>query len=155
MKERFFLQIPLVLVLAFGIAMMISCGSAPKFSDVAGKEWKLIEVRIDGNGILFDRKTLSDEDAGDIFTMNFDAENISGTGAPNQYSAPYTSNKQSISIMPMRSTLMAAIRQPEKLREQDFFTYMQNAYEWKMGKGSLELLSKTEDGGEVTLVFSL
>jgi len=150
MKKLFFLLVPV------GIAMIMSCSSAPKFSDVAGKEWKLIEVRIGGISVLFDRNTLSGEGAGDIFTMNFDAETISGIGAPNRYSAPYTlSGKQGISIMPMRSTLMASIRQPEKLREYDFFTYMQNAYEWKLEKPNLELLSKTEDGGEVILVFSL
>ena len=155
MKKRFFLQI-LVLVPILGIAMIMSCGSSPKFSDVVGKEWKLIEVRTGGKNIVFDRNTLSNEDAGDIFTMNFDAETISGTGAPNSYSAPYTlSSKQSISIMPVRSTMMAAIRQPEKLRENDFFTYMQNVSTWNLAKNNLELYSKTEDGGEVVLVFSL
>lgn len=138
------------------IALMISCNSAPKFSDVTGKEWKLIEVYADGKDILFDRETLSNEDAGDIFTLNIDAGNISGTGAPNRYTAPYTLGKnQAISITIVNATLMAAIRQPEKLKEQEFFVFMQNIYEWGFANEKLELHTKTENGAEVKLVFSL
>jgi len=56
------------------IAVIISCGSTPKFSDVSGKDWKLIEVNVDDRVILFDRSTLAKEDAGDVFTFNFDGK---------------------------------------------------------------------------------
>jgi len=149
MRKQYFL---LVLV----VIMTTGCISAPKFSDVTGKEWKLIEVNVNDRSILFDRKTLKNEEGVDIFTISISAENISGTGAPNRYSGRYTlSADQAISLSPERSTTMPPLKQPEKLREQDFFVYMQNVYKWNMVKKNLELYSKTEDNAEVRMVFSL
>ena len=162
MRKQLFL---LVLI----IIMTTACGSTPKFSSVTGKEWKLIEVhvtevltgaedtsRINERDILFDRKTLTDEDAGDYFIFNIDDENISGTGAPNRYAGQYTlGDSQAISLSPERSTTIPPLKQPEKLREQDFFIYMQNVYKWNLVNKKLELYSKTEDDTEVRMVFSL
>ena len=151
MKESFF-----AIVLIVAMAASVSCGSSPKFSDITGKEWKLIEVHIDGRDIDFDRSVLANDGFSELFTLNFDAQNISGVGAPNRYSAPYTQDKnQTISIKLARSTMMASIREPEKLKEQDYFVYIQNAYEWKLDDKNLRLLSKTEAGAEVVLVFTL
>jgi len=121
---------------------------------IEGNEWKLIEVYIDGKDTRFSRNTLP-EDLRNFFTLNFDAELISGVGAPNLYSAPYTKGDNQISIMLMRSTMMASFFQPENLNEHDFFVYLQNTHEWKLVNENLELLSKTENGSEVRLVFSL
>jgi len=144
----------LLLILVF--AVIISCSSTPNFSDVAGKDWKLIEVNVNDRVILFDRDTLNNEDAGNIYTFNFDAQNISGTGAPNIYSGPYTlGDNQAISLSPVSSTMMAPLKQPEKLREYDFFVYLQNAYKWNLVDKKLELYSKTDDDAEVRMVFSL
>ena len=162
MRKQLFL---LVLI----IIMTTACSSTPKFSSVTGKEWKLIEVhvtevltgaedtsRINERDILFDRKTLTNEDAGDYFIFNIDDENISGTGAPNRYTGPYTlGDSQAISLSPERSTTIPPLKQPEKLREQDFFIYMQNVYKWNLVNKKLELYSKTEDDTEVRMVFSL
>ena len=122
---------------------------------ITGKEWKLIGVRINNSDTGFNRDTLSREEFAQFFTVHFDADIASGTGAPNRYSAPYTlGDNQSISIMMMRSTMMASFFQPDNLTEHDFFTYMQNSYEWKLVNNNLELRSKTADGGAVLLVFS-
>jgi len=142
------------------VAFVIGCGSKPAAtsndSDFKGKEWKLVEVWIDNKNINFDRKELINHKANHIFTVKFDAENISGTGAPNRYSAPYTlSENQIISVKPMRSTMMASLWLPEKLKENDFFIYMQNIYGWAIKSGRLELNSKTGEGRAVKLVFSL
>jgi len=98
---------------------------------------------------------LANEKAGDIFTLKFDAENLSGTGAPNRYSAPYSLDGKNISVMPIRSTQMASLWQPEKLKEYDFFIYLQNLSEWALTGGRLELTSKTGDGQAVKMIFSL
>jgi len=79
MKKQYFL---LVLV----IAVIISCTGTPRFSEVSGKDWKLIEVNVSDRVIIFDRSKLANEDAGDIFTFNFGAQSVSGKGAPNLYS---------------------------------------------------------------------
>jgi len=155
MKKQIFL-----LVLT---ALMINCAGTQgngmnttnnNRSGIEGNEWKLIEVYIDGMDISFRRNTLPEE-LKNFFTLNFDAEIVSGVGAPNRYSAPYTRGDSQISISLMRSTMMASFFEPENLNEHNFFIYLQNAYEWKLVNENLELLSKTENGSEVRLVFSL
>jgi len=149
MRKQYFL---LVLV----IAVIISCSSTPNFSAVSGKDWKLIEVNVNDRVILFDRNTLTSEDAGDIYTFNFDAQNIRGKGAPNLYSGPYTLGaNQAITMNPVSSTKMAPLKQPEKLREADYFVYLQKVYKWNLVDKKLELYSKAEDDSEVRMVFSL
>ena len=167
MKKKFF-------VLVLFAVWIISCSSTPKVpaaeemkmtvgnasnsSDgtIMGKEWKLIEVRINNRDTGFNRNILIREGFDQFFSLNFDTNNVSGVGAPNRYSAPYTlGNNQSINIMLMRSTMMASFFQPENLTEHEFFTYMQNTYEWRLDSNNLELRSKTDGGDEVSLVFSL
>ena len=92
MKKLFF-----AIILIAAIPCM-NCTSSPKvpavtFSDVIEKEWKLIEVHIDGKNINFDRSALADDGFGELFTLTFDAQNLSGVGAPNRYSVPYTQEK--------------------------------------------------------------
>jgi len=143
-------------LLILTVFILGACSSAPKFSDVAGKEWLLTEVRIQPNNILFDRNTLKSEGFENIFTLNFDAERLSGTGAPNRYMAPFTlDKKQVIKVEPIAGTLMAPLREPEKLKEREFFNYIQNANKWNFANGSFELYTTGEDEAEVVLVFSL
>jgi heat shock protein HslJ len=125
------------------------------FSGITGKEWKLTEVRINGANTGFDRRELVRDGYTEAFTLNFDAEFISGIGAPNRYSAPYSLGAgQEIKINVVRATLMAPIREPEKLREHNYFNYIQNSYKWNQVNNNLELLSKDTNGGEVILIFS-
>ena len=152
MKTKFIV----ILLAVFLVICTVGCKSTPKFSDVTGKEWKLIDVRINNKSISFDRDVLIEEGFGEIFTLNFDIERLSGTGAPNRYVAPYTLGKNlEISVKPIAGTLMAPVRQPEKLKEHDFFTYIQNTYKWNLVNANLELSTKGEDGGEATMVFKL
>ena len=130
--------------------------SLSNFSDAVGKELKLVGVYINGTNTGFNRNSSDNERFTEIYTLILDAGNVSGVGAPNRYSAPYTlGSNQSISIMLIRSTMMAALFEPENITEHDFFTYMQNAYEWRLVNNNLELYSKTADGKDVRLVFSL
>jgi heat shock protein HslJ len=137
-----------------------SCGTTQGtgFSSVMGKEWRLIEVHINdefNREILFDRRTMSRENAGNFFTVRFDNERLNGTGAPNLFNAPYAlgEEEQSISVtMPMASTRMALTR-PIRLPEHDYFTYMNNVFKWELQNQRLVLHSKTEDEREIRMVF--
>jgi len=150
------------LLIAFVLAaILMSCnttGDSSSFSSVTGKDWRLIEVRIESNfrrEVIFDRNQLSKENARDVFILKFDNANVGGTAAPNRYAAPYSLGEgQSISVNPMRTTQMAALWQPERLREHDYFAYMQNIYRWEIVSGRLVLYSKTEDGKEIRMMFS-
>ena len=129
--------------------------TVPAFSDVLGKEWKLTDILIGGKSINFDRKTLL-ADIGDIFTLTFDAERLNGVGAPNRYFTSYTHGEnQALSIRTVASTRMAPIMEPDKLKEHEYFMYIQNTYRWNLKGGKLELFSKTEKGLETVLIFSL
>jgi heat shock protein HslJ len=142
-------------LLAASLALA-ACAGTPNFSEVSGKEWKLIEVRTEPENIRFDRNKLIDEGFGDIFTLNFDAGQISGKGAPNRYVAPYELGaNQSMSVKTPAGTLMAPIVEPEKLKEREFFIYVENIYKWDFRNGSLELLTKGLDGREAVMVFIL
>jgi heat shock protein HslJ len=148
MKRQFFL-----LILAG--ALIMGCNSTPNFSSVTKKDWKLVKAQINGREVRLDRKALASENAGNNFTLKFDGGSISGTGTANTCSASYTAgNNQKISIRSIRTTTVPT-RQPEKIWEQKFFLYLQNAYEWTMVNKNLEIHSKTEDGDEVKLEFSL
>lgn len=162
MKKIFFVCL---LITAF----LVSCKSVPKvekntagekvsseFSNVTGKDWKLIEVRIKNVDTGFNRRSLTRSETMDYFTVNFNPEMISGVGAPNRYSAPYKLGEgKSISILIVRATLMATLFETEKLREHDFFGYIQNTYGWNLVDNNLVLSSKAENGNEVVMVFSL
>lgn len=154
------------------ILLFAGCGGSPKpkaetktntktivvtnFSDAMGKSWKLIDVRIDGRSIAFDRKALEAEKAGEIFTLTFDGANVSGTGSPNRYSAPFEAGEgNKISIKMVRATLMAPLFEPEKLREYDYFIYIQNVSEWNLVNNNLELTSKNENESKIVMVFSV
>jgi len=123
----------------------------PDFSDITGIEWRLISVYVNNQDIQFNRDALP-EFFKDIYTLNLDGQMLSGTGAPNLYSAPYSISGEGISIMPMRSTLMASLFEPDVLGEYEFFAFMQGAYEWSLSSKNLELRSRT-DGREIRLIF--
>jgi heat shock protein HslJ len=146
-----------LVLFAAGLLTLAACGSTPKFTDVRDKEWKLIAVQTEAGRVAFERKRLIDEGFGDIFTIQFSADQVSGKGAPNRYFGPYEAGTDlSLSIKNVAATLMAPIREPEKLKERDFFTYLGNAYRWNLNKKKqLELSTKGEDGTEAVMIFVL
>ena len=161
MKNRFnllILSIPLIILLAIscvGTSNNKDNASRAVFSSVMEKEWSLIRVKVGDNETLINRETLANDNTGDLYTLKFSADLLSGKAEPNTYSAPYTINEaeQTISIMPMRTTLMASFRQSVGLAEHDYYTYMNNAYKWEFAGNNLILHSKTADGQNVQLVF--
>jgi heat shock protein HslJ len=141
-----------MLILA-GTVLLAACGSTPKFEDIRDREWKLSALRTEFENITFDRNQLTDEGFGDIFTISF-ADRVSGKGAPNRYTGPYETGKDfSLTIRNVAATLMAPLREPEKLKERDFFNYLENVYRWNINQDSLELFTRGEGGAEAVMVF--
>jgi len=146
-------------IMSMQTACLSGAGSAgganvQNFSDVSGRNWKLMEVRA-GKDVIFQRSMLTPETPKDVFTLRFDSERVSGAGCPNRYFAPYTlAEKQAINIEPIAGTLMIALFEPEQLREREFFAYLENADQWNLVKGNLELRSVNDKGAAVSLVFS-
>ena len=130
------------------------------FAEAIGKEWKLVEVnvRIDPfhKKVIYDRDHLRKEKIEKTYTLTLTASSISGTAAPNTYSAPFRRGQgQAVEILEIRSTKMAPIVQPEKLQEITYFGYLQNVYEWHINHNKLEFTSKTDANHQVRLVFEL
>ena len=129
------------------VSMPAACLGVPNFSDVQNRDWNLAEIRIGPESITIDG-------AGEMFTLRFDMERVNGIGMPNRYFAPYTlADKQGIAINTMAQTRMAALREPEKLKEDEFFFYLQNAVRWNLVRGNLELFSRGQDGLQAVLIF--
>jgi heat shock protein HslJ len=124
---------------------------------VTGKQFRLTEIRIpQGESVTFDRKKLIEEGFEDIFTLTFDAERISGKGAPNRYTAPYELGPgKSIKIGLIAGTLMAPLRSPEKLHEAGYFSYLQNVSQWNLQGRNLELSTKTAEDKEAVMIYIL
>ena len=134
--------------------VQISEATTLQFSDVLNKEWYLAEIRA-APTITLDRGKLTDEGFGDIFTLRFDGERASGVGAPNRYTAPYTlDDQQGLRIKDAASTMMAAFREPEQLKEHEFFVYLHNTVRWSLADRKLELYSQGADGTAAILVFT-
>jgi len=141
----------MVLLLALA-AMFTGCKS---FSSIKNKDWGLIAVRTTPENITFERAKLVEEGFGDIFTLRFETDRAGGIGAPNRYTAPYTaSGKQDLTIQTLAITLMAPLREPEKLKEKDYFAYLQNTSTWNLVNKNLELHTKKENDTEAVLVFT-
>jgi heat shock protein HslJ len=144
-----------VVISTLFILLCAGCSSAPKFSSVINKDWNLIEVQIKPSNIIFDRNQLVSEGFGELFTLRFDEERVNGIAAPNRYFAPYTLNSdQLISIQTIAGTMMVPLHEPEKLKEHDFFVYLQNTSKWNLIKGNLQLYTKGEKGTEAILIFA-
>jgi heat shock protein HslJ len=148
----------LFLTAALITTILMSCSSTPQSSgdvpEFAGKDWKLIEVYIDGNKTQFNRNSLQNESTRNLFTLKFDGQALSGIGAPNNFSSRYTlGNNQAITILPGITTLMAPLSVPGNLSEYDFYAYLYSAQKWGMVNNNLELHSKTADGKMVILKF--
>ena len=150
MKKVIFIMITFIVVFTAG------CKSASSpFSEVMDIEWKLTEIRTGGNyDINFDRGTLVSEGFPDIFTLTFTKEEFRGKGAPNTISASFAVGKNfDISLQPINISKMEVLTRPEKLKEHDFVTFIQNIYGWKLADEKLELTTKGESGGEIKMVF--
>ena len=124
------------------------------FVDVEGKEWILSEIRTAGISAWIDRQKLEADGMGGFFIISFNEGRLNGMGAPNRCFGPYTaSSNRTLNIGDIASTMMAAFREPQGLREHEYFDYLSNVKRWDLWDGKLELYSINNTGKEVVLVF--
>jgi heat shock protein HslJ len=141
-----------------------SCAGGPSFSSVQGKQWKLVEVKADPakapdpsrDPIQFDRAKLKTEGMDDIFVLTFGASaEASGKAAPETYTASYEQGAgQSLSLAQVRSDHAERDLVPERLRETDYFAFLEKISRWGYDQGKLELYSTGPDGQEAVLIFT-
>ena len=130
------------------------------FKDVEGKEWILSEFVSAGKTVRMDRQKLELDNLGGVYTIQFQEDRqsgnrVSGMGAPNRYFGPYTVGaNRSLSIGNLASTMMMAFREPDGLRENEYFNYLSKVTRWDLRNGKLELYSSGNNRAETVLVFS-
>jgi hypothetical protein len=123
-------------------------------ADLQGKEWRLLRVRTPEGDSGFSRENLEAEGMGDFYTLAFDAEYVSGKAAPNRYNGSYQQGgDQEITFGVMAGTRMASFKEPEGLKEQEYYDYMANVRRWALIEGMLELYTLDAEDRETALVF--
>lgn len=122
---------------------------------IIGKEWKLVELRLSDKTILLDRKKLSSEGAGDFFTMKIDKTRLSGKAAPNRYNTAYRAGPDnSLTLLPVITTLMATSYDPERLQEREYYQYLEKVKSWKLNQKKLELYTTDANNMDAVLIYS-
>ncbi|MDR2151403.1 MAG: META domain-containing protein [Helicobacteraceae bacterium] len=145
-----------VFALAMGILLALTtlgCAAKADYSEIASKEWRLIEVKQDGKEVKIDRKTLESEGFENAFVVVFENDRISGVGTANRFFAPYETNANAIRISPIASTRAASVKEPKALKEREFFSLLQNARQCVINAGKLEILTKNGAGKKAELIF--
>jgi heat shock protein HslJ len=134
--------------------MAAACAGTPaNFSAVQGREWYLSELRGPSGIIMIDRELLDADGMGDVYSLRFDEGRISGKGAPNRYMAPYTEERDGLTLGPVAGTQMAALKEPEALKEREYFAYLNRVTRWSLKGDRLELTTVDEQGRAAALVF--
>jgi hypothetical protein len=150
--------IPLLFAAIFSLG---SCAGAASFKEIQGKDWKLVEVRIDASNsrdpIKFDRMKLKSEGMDDIFILNFNtAAEVSGRAAPETYAAIYErGDGQSLFFKQVNINHTDRVIAPERLRETAYFALLEKINRWEYSQDKLELYSTTPDGQETILIFTV
>jgi len=132
------------------------------FNDVEGKEWLLSELRSGGKTVIMDRKKLEADNMGGFFSISFQKDQasgenrVSGIGAPNRYFGPFTlGSNRALSPGNVASTMMMAFREPEGLKENEYFSFLSRVTRWDLRNGKLELYCSGSAGGEAILIYTL
>ena len=125
--------------------------SGADFTEAEGMEWRLLELRTGRRTVRIDRESAGISGG---YTINFYDGRVNGMGAINLYFGPYSSGQgQTLNIGDLAGTLMAALFEPEGLREHEYFAYLSRVSRWDLRRGRLVLHSSDNDGNEIALVF--
>jgi hypothetical protein len=155
----FFCHLLLLMIAGFMITARIGAEETqvqkktPEFDDVLGREWKLIGIRTGAGDAVLDRAALEADGLGDIFTLKFDAERVSGRGFPNRYFGPYERDGGSLTVGNVAATLMMSFKELDVLKEREYFDYLGDVSGWDLVDGRLELYTSGPDGTAVVLIF--
>jgi hypothetical protein len=142
-----------VLILAMAGGACVSHKAALSFDQVRGRDWKLTELRVADGRIAVTRDAAV---PGDFYTLKFQDDLALGRAAPNNYRAPFDlGNDQGLSFSLIAATLMAPLKEPEALKEDEYFKYLERVYRWDLRDGNLELHTRTGEGLPAILVYAL
>ena len=131
-------------------------------SAILGIDWYLMEIRNGNTVINLNRPKLEAEGNGDVYRIRFDEkkrddgkELVFGKAAPNTYSGPCKwGGGSNLSFGAMASTMMFAFKEPEALKEHDYYAYLTRVKWWGLtDAGRLELFCE-DKSGQAVMVFA-
>jgi hypothetical protein len=149
-------------VLTVSLLSCVSCATAGNAQDMAALadtgEWGLAEIVTGGETVVIDRTRLdvfSDAFTLKIFKMGDAGQyRFSGKAAPNRFNMPVTVEKDgTLTISPPAATLMAALFEPDVLKEKEYLQYLANTKSVTSSGGRLVLETADAAGQSVTLTF--
>ena len=152
-----FVTLAAICVIVFLLSACATSKSVSKSSDfdaIKNRVWKLAEVKDSLGKLTFESEKLDKEQFGDVYTMQFDDTFASGKAAPNRYNAAYALGSGNvISFKPAASTRMLAFKEPEGLREHEFYGLLQKASSWNLIENRLFIYTRTAENPDLILVF--
>ncbi|MDR0452710.1 MAG: META domain-containing protein [Treponema sp.] len=155
-------------IILLAVVLAVSCTSAPAgdgaenaaagpgFDGITGIEWRLVGVSSSAEiaAARFSRRELAEIGMENAYTLRFDEGRLGGTAAPNGYFAPYEEGAgKTLSVKAVAGTLMAGIREPESLKEREYFVYLENAGRWDLIRNQLHIYTRDGQGREAVLIF--
>ncbi|MDR0584680.1 MAG: META domain-containing protein [Treponema sp.] len=123
---------------------------------IIGVVWYLWEIRRGDTLLDISRLGLRVDGDEDAYSLRFDKnDRVFGKAMPNTYRGPCLWGDGSVlSFGNLVSTRMLALKEPDSLKEQEFFDYLGRVDRWALiADDRLELRSTGKDGVQVVLVF--
>lgn len=125
-------------------------------SVIVGAVWYLWEIR-SGDAVLdINRSGLKADGVEDAYSLRFDRDDrVFGKAMPNTYHGPCTwEDDLVLRFGNMASTKMLALKEPDSLKEQEFFDYLARVDRWALtSDAQLLLRSAGKDGLQAVMVF--
>ena len=128
------------------------------FSDTFGREWKLTAVKsaapASTGGREFSRQELEETGMADAYTLRIDETRLSGKAAPNRYFTSYSlGDGYDIRVNPVAGTLMMSLKEPEGLKEQEYYAYLALVNRWGLHQDVLTLYTVNANGEDTLLSY--
>jgi heat shock protein HslJ len=147
------------------VAALFSCATVADAQNLAqaadSGEWALATISGGGKAVSIDRAQL--DSFSDAFTLRIaktgdgseDRYIFSGKAAPNRFTMPVKVEKNGeLTVSPPAATLMAALREPDVLKENEYLQYLANTRAVTVSGGRLVLDTADADGQKVSLTFA-
>jgi hypothetical protein len=156
-------HIPLFIL---SLIMMTACATGTAVSNIElapmdksviiGVVWYLWEIRSGDTVIGLNRQELKAGGEANMYSLRFDRDGyVSGKAAPNNYRGSCVwGDDSTLSFGVLASTKMAALKEPEPLKEQEYFDYLSRVDRWILTAATkLELHTTDKDGVRSVMIF--
>jgi hypothetical protein len=145
------IEAPIVVEIDQNVPIMSQIAVYEELLDIV---WHLSEIRLNYGRMELDRAAMTANNMGDIYTLQFTGEGISGKAAPNRYFTSFElRHNHDFRLRPIVGTMMAANINIGGLMENEYYWYLQRATHWEIVNNALELYAYPSQNEEVVLRY--